>query len=107
MDNNSSPHHILHTFLHVQDGGKADLLPITPTFWQELAGGAYPQLEEGRLMSAHTFAEPWPVWERHPAGDEVGMLLSGAAELVLDLPDGEQTLSLSSPGDYAMVPSGV
>jgi len=26
---------------------------------------------EGRLVSMHTFTEPWDVWEMHPSGTEV------------------------------------
>lgn len=94
-------------FLHVRDGDRTDAIPVTETFWQELAGGAYPQLEQGRLMSAFTFAEPWPVWERHPAGEEVVMLLSGRAELLLEEAGGARSLVLDTAGAFVLVPRGV
>ncbi len=98
---------ILGTFLHVKDGGRADMIPVSESFWQELADGAHPRLERGRLLSAFTFSEPWSVWERHPAGEELVMLLSGAATLVLEEPAGERTVSLSAVGSYVLVPMGV
>lgn len=99
---------ILRTFLHVREGGRIDALPVSESFWQELAGGAYPQLEQGRLISAFSFSEPWPVWERHPAGEELVMLLSGEVTLVLDEPANElRTVAMSRVGDYVLVPAGV
>ena len=98
---------IQQTYLHVQDGGATLPLPVTETFWQELAGGAYPQLEQGRLMSAYTFSEPWAVWECHPAGEELVMLLSGSATLVLQEPQGEREVLLDTAGAYVLVPRGV
>lgn len=100
------PHDIARMFLHLQDGGAGAPIPVGADFWPKLAGGQYPQLENGRLMSQHGFAADWPVWERHPAGDEVVMLLSGAADLVLETADGEHVAKLRRPGDYVLVPAG-
>ena len=55
-------------------------------------------------MSAFTFSEPWSTWERHPAGEEVVMLLSGAATLVLEESGQERTVPLDEPGAYVLVP---
>ncbi len=98
---------ILRTFIHIKDGGRADALPVSDTFWQELAGGAYPALEQGRLLSAFTFSEAWPVWECHPAGEELVMLLSGAATLILDEPAGQRAVALSRLGSYLLIPRDV
>ena len=49
---------ILGTCLHVQDGGKTDAFSVSESFWEELSGGKYSQLNQGRLMSAFTFSEP-------------------------------------------------
>lgn len=100
------PHDIARTFLHLKDGGAGEPIPVGDDFWQRLAGGQYPQLEDGRLMSQHTFSADWPVWERHPAGDELVMLLSGAADLVLETMDGEHVAGLRHPGAYVLVPAG-
>ena len=97
---------ILDMYLHVRDGDRTDAIPPSPSFWQDLASGAHPQLDHGRLMSAFTFSEPWTTWERHPAGEEVVVLLSGAATLVMQESSGERSVVLNSPGDYVLVPQG-
>ena len=97
---------ILDSYLHVRDGSRTDAIPSSASFWQDMAGGAYPHLDQGRLMSAFTFSEPWASWERHPTGEEVVMLLSGAATLLIEESGGERSVRLSSPGDYVLVPQG-
>ena len=95
---------ILRTYLHVRDGGSTDALPVSDAFWMDLAQGKMPFLEQGRLLSAFTFEEPWSSWERHPAGEELVMLLSGRATLLLE-EDGEpRAVELAAPGDYVLVP---
>lgn len=94
-------------FLHLQDGGRATALPVTPSFWEKLGSGQMPELEQGRLISTYTFGEDWAVWERHPAGEEMVLLLSGAAEFLLELPEGLQTVAVTEPGSYLLVPAGV
>jgi uncharacterized cupin superfamily protein len=102
----NQPLAILRHFLHVRDDGRADVIPVTASFWEDVAGGAHPQLEHGRLLSAFTFSEPWSSWERHPAGEELVMLLSGRAEVLLEDGATIRSLSLETPGDYALVPAG-
>lgn len=98
---------ILTTYLHVGDGGKTDCIPVSESFWQEVASGNHPRLDEGRLVSAFTFSEPWPTWERHPSGDEMVMLLAGEATLVLEESGRERSVQLSAPGAYVLVPRNV
>ena len=107
MAHPTGPEDIQQTYLHVQDGGTTLPLPVSAGFWQELGSGAWPQLEQGRLMSAYTYSEPWAVWERHLAGEELVMLLSGAATLVLQEPQGEREVLLDAVGAYVLVPRGV
>ena len=95
---------ILDTYLHVRDGGSIDAVPVPESFWMDVAKGKLPHLDQGRLLSAFTFSEPWSSWERHPAGEELVMLLSGAATLLLEH-DGEQrAVQLTVPGEYVLVP---
>ncbi len=103
----SAAKEILSTYLHVRDGGKTDAIPVSDAFWEELAGGAYPQLDQGRLMSAFTFSEPWSTWERHPAGEELVMLLAGVATVVLEESGQERAVQLSEPGSYVLVPPNI
>jgi mannose-6-phosphate isomerase-like protein (cupin superfamily) len=102
-----SANDIQSTYLHFRNDGRANALPTSAAFWEELANGQYPQLEQGRLMSAFTFAAPWPTWERHPEGEELVMLLAGAVTLVLDDEGNERTLSLNQVGAYVLIPQGV
>jgi len=102
---NTAPN-ILGAYLHVRDADRTDAIPPSQSFWQDLADGAYPQLDQGRLMSAFTFVEPWATWERHPAGEEVVLLLSGAATFIIEESNGEREVRLDSPGDYVLVPKG-
>ena len=59
------------------------------------------------LIAMHDFSEDWPSWECHPAGDEIVVLLSGRCEFLLKTENSIQTLLLTEPGDYAVVPQGV
>ena len=100
----STSRNILDSYLHVQDDGRVDAIPTSASFWEELAGGLHPQLDRGRLLSAFTFDEPWSSWERHPAGDELVMLITGAATLVLEEAGAERCVELAAPGAYVLVP---
>lgn len=58
-------------------------------------------------MSAFTFSEPWSSWERHPAGEELVMLISGAATMLLEERDGRREVHLGKPGEFVLVPPNV
>ena len=98
---------IVSTYLHVQDDGRTAALPVSESFWEELASGAYPQLEQGRLMSAFSFSEPWSSWERHPAGEELVLLVSGAATVVLEENGAQREVSLRAAGAFVLIPPNV
>lgn len=103
----SSSKSIISTYLHVRDDGRADTIPVSESFWEEMAAGKHPQLDQGRLMSAFSFSEPWSMWERHPAGEELVMLLSGSATVVLEELGEERSVQLNGPGSYVLVPRNV
>lgn len=103
----NQPEKILHSYLHVQDGGKTEQITVTEQFWSDVVNGARPELDQGRLMSAFSFSANWPSWERHPAGEELVMLLSGSAVLLLEEANGERALLLDTVGSYVLVPQGV
>jgi oxalate decarboxylase/phosphoglucose isomerase-like protein (cupin superfamily) len=98
---------IISTYIHFRDGGRASEIPVSASFWEEVATGKHPEMDQGKLMSAFSFSEPWLTWERHPAGEELVMLLSGAATLVLEEADGERTINLSEPGTFFLIPQNV
>jgi len=98
---------VLEHYLHLRGDGELASLPVSDRFWEELGSGAYPQLDEGRLLSAFSFAEPWSTWERHPAGEELVMLLSGAATLLLEEDGRVRKVDLDETGDFILVPRNV
>jgi mannose-6-phosphate isomerase-like protein (cupin superfamily) len=80
-------------------------VPVTPTIYQELDerfGGFTGHV----LIATHEFHESWPSWEIHPKGDELVVLLSGEAQMVLDEAAGKRVARLANPGDYVIVPRG-
>ena len=84
-----------------------DVIPVrwSSTFYDDLDrrfGGFAGHV----LVSCHEFTEPWTTWEMHPRGDEVVMLMTGEATLVLRREGKNSELPLRSPGEYAVVPRG-
>lgn len=59
------------------------------------------------LISCYEFDDDWSSWERHPHGDEVVVLLSGAATFVLQCEDGVKSLHLEQEGAYVIIPKNV
>ena len=94
----------LATFVYLPDGPAATLLPVTPDFWEELE--AREDLAGGRLVSAYRFEADWASWERHPAGDELVVQLSGAVDFVLDENGRERVVELRGRGAL-LVPRGL
>lgn|SRR5512138_2179848 len=99
-----SSENIISTYLHFHDDGRADAISVSESFWEEMATGKLPELDQGRLMSAFSFSEPWSMWERHPAGEELVMLLAGSATLVLEESGQQRSVQLNEPGSYVLVP---
>lgn len=95
------------SYLHVENDERTTQLVTTDNFWADLANGQYPQLEHGRLMASFEFDSNWHMWERHPAGEEVVVLISGAVRFLLEEPAGIRELHLTQPGDFALVPPGI
>jgi quercetin dioxygenase-like cupin family protein len=62
---------------------------------------------EGRLVSLHTFAEPWTTWEMHPSGHEVVVCITGRMTLQQELPDGSVRRCELEPGQAIINAPGV
>ncbi|HEX6420181.1 MAG TPA: cupin domain-containing protein [Acidimicrobiales bacterium] len=62
--------------------------------------------DEGRLVTIFRSEASWPTWERHPAGEELVVLLSGRIDLVQRDGGGERRIPLR-PGWAAVNPAGV
>lgn len=104
MSSNVAPYEAVETYVHLGPNGTAVPLQVTTTFWDELASGAFSRLGPGRLVSTYDFGEDWATWEKHPAGEELVILLAGAMDLILSMDGREESVSLTSPGQYLIVP---
>ncbi|HSH43845.1 MAG TPA: hypothetical protein VK973_17115 [Arenicellales bacterium] len=80
-----------------------DELDVSPEIYQEL-DELYDGFRSHTLISAHQFSEDWPTWEKHPAGDELVVLLSGRAEFLLRRESSDESIVLEAPGSYVIVP---
>lgn len=96
------------TFVHLGLGSRAELLPDFE--WSEEYLDGYTRQHEadgaeGRLVSISEQRDTWTSWERHPAGDELVVLLSGRVDLVQDRDGDEHTIEMH-PGMAAVNPAG-
>jgi len=62
---------------------------------------------EGRLVSMHTFSEPWDMWEMHPQGSELVLCIAGLIALQQEQSDGFVNTITLNPGEYAINEPGV
>lgn len=62
---------------------------------------------EGRLVSLYEFTESWDSWEKHPAGDELVVCLSGEITLIQELADGTTSSTTLRPFEYTVNAPGV
>jgi len=94
------------TFVHLRDGGDAEPVEITPSFW---SGSAARKVHD-RLVGAVDFTSAKDLHasmqEMHPLADEVLILVSGAVDVNLEEAGVERTIALES-GQAAIVPRGV
>jgi uncharacterized cupin superfamily protein len=75
------------TFVHLGLGAAAT--PLPDFVWSAGHLDAYAarfaaDADEGRLVCVCPLEATWDTWERHPAGDEVVVLLSGRVEVLQD-----------------------
>jgi uncharacterized cupin superfamily protein len=92
------------TFVHLGQGSAATPLPDfawSPEYLEAYASRFASDGSEGRLVCVVAQDATWDSWERHPAGDEVVVLLSGRVDVVQDL-DGTDHVVELRPG-HAMV----
>jgi mannose-6-phosphate isomerase-like protein (cupin superfamily) len=97
------------TYVHLGLGSSADPVPDfewSPEFLQRYVAAHEQDGDEGRLVMIGPSAESWDFWERHPAGDEVVVVLSGQMTLIQDLDGTDRRIDLG-PGMAAINPRGV
>lgn len=74
--------------------------------WYERYGAAHAgDGVDGRLVSFHTFEEPWDSWEMHPKGHEVVVCVEGRITLHQEI-DGDTRSVVLEPGEAVINPPG-
>jgi mannose-6-phosphate isomerase-like protein (cupin superfamily) len=96
------------TYVHLGTGSRA--VPIadfrwTPEFLASYAEEFASDAREGRLVMVGANDSSWNFWERHPAGDELVVVISGSATLVQEI-DGDHERITLGPGEAAINPRG-
>lgn len=93
-------------FVVLKPDMRVDLAEVSPELYDNL-DKQYSGFHGHALIACHSFTESWGNWEMHPAGDEVVVLLSGAATMVLLKDGAEEAVELNAPGSYVVVPAGI
>lgn len=100
------------TYAFLHDGGSAATIEVTDEFWRDLMSdnptspGAKLVAEcAGWLTAVYRFERDTPVWEMHPEGDEVLVLLSGAIDVVFEV-DGKAHIVELREDASCLVPRG-
>lgn len=83
---------------------KLETVDVSPTIYEALDAD-FDGFKSHVLVSAYQFESDWPTWEKHPAGDEVVVLLSGSARMLMKTSSGEKAVVLDKAGDYIVVPA--
>jgi mannose-6-phosphate isomerase-like protein (cupin superfamily) len=93
-----------HHALHLDDGLAIRAYECDEEFWLTRSR---PEFGSGRIVSVFSYAHTWDVQERHPTGDELAYVVSGAVDLLLedDRGRGERAVRLGA-GDAGIVPAG-
>lgn len=96
---------------HVHLGAGSRVIPIPGWEWSKEFLDRYEDRYrseggEGRLVMVGSQESSWTSWERHPAGDELLVVLSGKMTLVRETRGGHERVKVSA-GEAAVNPRGV
>ena len=97
------------TFVHLGRASRATPIPdfvFTPEFLDDYQRRFGDDGDEGRLVCLVPQDQTWDTWERHPAGEELVVLVSGRVDLIQELDDGPHTVALV-PGRATVNPPNV
>ncbi len=103
------PFDLSRTFVHLGSGSTATPLPDfawTPEYMATYRARSAGDGGEGRLVCVVAQDATWDVWERHPSGEELVVLLSGRVDLVQELDGAERVVPLQ-PGIAVVNPRNV
>ena len=94
--------------VHLGLGARAFLLERfdgTPEWYERYGAATADDGVEGRLVTMHTFTEPWDSWEMHPRGDELVVCVEGSMVLHQEI-DGETRAVELRAGEAVINPPG-
>ncbi len=103
MSREAGPFNLHSNYVRLRSDASAEVLPVGRTFWQDLASGALGDFHNEYLVTTHSFSENWPMWEMHPNGDEVVILLSGSVDFVLEKKTGNKMMPLREVGSWVQL----
>ena len=96
-------------FVHLGLGARAETLPDftwSQDYLRRYEADHETDGDEGRLVMIGPETATWTSWERHPAGDELVVALSGRQTLIQEV-DGEQYRIELQAGQAVINPHGV
>lgn len=93
-------------FVVLDNTQRATIESADATLYQRLNEN-YESFHGHTLISCYEFTQDWASWEVHPAGDEVVILLSGQATLVLQREQGLEHIELRHTNDTCVIPSNI
>ncbi len=105
----TEPFDLASTYVHLGLGATATPLPgfeWSASYLESYERRFASDGAEGRLVVVSAQDETWDRWERHPAGEEVVVLLTGRVDLVQEL-DGVEVTTPLRPGEAIINPIGV
>ena len=97
------------THVHLSPGARATPVPDfqwTPEFLARYGAQFADDGDEGRLVMLGEQSQTWDTWERHPAGEEVVVLLEGRVDVIQDIDGEHRTVELRA-GEALVNPPGV
>ena len=100
---------LAHTFVHLGLDAAATPLPDfawSPEYLDAYAARFAADGDEGRLVCVSPQEATWDTWERHPAGDEVVVLLSGRVDVIQEVEGTQRVVELRA-GEAMVNPRNV
>jgi mannose-6-phosphate isomerase-like protein (cupin superfamily) len=97
------------TFVHLGLGSSAVPVPDfewTPEFLERYSKQFASDRDEGRLVMIGASKNTWTYWERHPAGEELVVVLSGKLVLFQEIDGSTRSVPMKS-GEAMVNPRGV
>lgn len=98
-----SPTTLAERFAVLSPRMRVETVAVTPALY-EVLDSRFDGFRSHALVALYAFDADWNNWERHPHGDEIVILLSGAAEMILRRKDGDDRIRLEVPEQYVVIP---